>query len=85
MPNPKIFLAALAASFALVATAPAPVMAQSAKPKVKKAVAAKMANPAAADLPPLGETATYYQIGNRVISVDNESRVILNVIEVAGG
>ena len=139
MPNPKIFLAALAASFALAATAPAPVMAQSAKPKVKKTVAAKsaklgvkragtsicapgqvrragrcatsqtggasalrypiilmpgqrfesampaMANPAAADLPPLGETATYYQIGNRVISVDNESRVILNVIEVAGG
>ncbi len=43
-----------------------------------------MANPASADLPPL-DTATYYQIGNRVISVDNESRVILNVVEIAGG
>ncbi len=43
-----------------------------------------MVNPAAVDLPPL-ETATYYQIGNRVISVDNESRVILNVVEIAGG
>jgi hypothetical protein len=39
-----------------------------------------MANPAAQDLPLL-ENATYYQIGDRVISVDNESRMILAVIE----
>jgi len=42
-----------------------------------------MANPASLDLPLL-ENGTYYQIGNRVISVDNESRVILAVIEAAG-
>jgi len=42
-----------------------------------------MANPAGQDLPLL-ESATYYQIGDRVISVDNESRVILAVIELAG-
>lgn len=43
-----------------------------------------MANPAGQDLPPL-DGATYYQIGNRVISVDNESRVIMNVMDAAGG
>jgi hypothetical protein len=42
-----------------------------------------MANPASLDLPLL-ENGTYYQIGGRVISVDNESRVILAVIEAAG-
>ncbi len=39
-----------------------------------------MANPAGQGLPLL-ENATYYQIGERVISVDNESRMILAVIE----